>query len=240
MTIDWVWIELYIDAFRDAYEATIRLQHEQLVYSNFYILWMELSLKCEKSTNYMAKMLFDQMKAREAKLLENEALLAAIYMDPRVNIVLSNNQKMLAKQNLKQIAHRIYQQKQERSASQIKQERTPSRSLLDAYLDEVQTASQVEAKPICEKMMKIYIDIENFDIANGRLPLDANIIQFYEGIKFKTPHLAELAYVVQATPATQVSLERAFSALQFIISEKRSSLSAEDINSLLIVKLNSA
>jgi len=57
-------------------------------------------------------MLFAQLKEREGKLLENEAFLAAIYLDPRISLVLTNNQKHLAKQNLKQTAFRIYQLKQ--------------------------------------------------------------------------------------------------------------------------------
>jgi len=39
MTIDWNWIKLYVDAFKDTFETTVRLQHEQLVYSDFFILW---------------------------------------------------------------------------------------------------------------------------------------------------------------------------------------------------------
>jgi len=57
-------------------------------------------------------MLFAQLKEREGKLLENEAFLAAIYLDPRISLVLTNNKKHLAKQNLKQTAFRIYQLKQ--------------------------------------------------------------------------------------------------------------------------------
>jgi len=58
-------------------------------------------------------------------------------------------------------------------------------------------------------------------------------------MQFKSPHLTEIAKVVLATPATQVSVERSFSALNFILNERRTSLSAENINTLLVVKLNS-
>ncbi|XP_054745834.1 uncharacterized protein LOC129250223 [Anastrepha obliqua] len=57
--------------------------------------------------------------------------------------------------------------------------------------------------------------------------------------RLKLPHLSALAQVILATPATQVSAERAFSALHFILSERRSSISAENPNALLVVKLNS-
>lgn len=110
--VDWDWMETYIDAFKDSYEATLKLQEKQLVYSEFFIIWMELKLKCEKGQNYIKKKLLSQIKIRESKLLENDALLAAIYMDPRVNCILTDQQKWMAKQNLKKIAFRLFELKQ--------------------------------------------------------------------------------------------------------------------------------
>jgi len=42
----------------------------------------------------------------------------------------------------------------------------------------------------------------------------------------------------EATPATQVSVERFFSALNYILNEKRSYLTLKNLYSLLVVKLN--
>ena len=111
---EWDWMETYIDAFKDTYEATLRLQEEKLVYSEFYIIWMELKLKCDNSQNLMKKKLLAQIKIRESNLLENEAMLAAIYIDPRVNCILTDHQKWLAKQNLKKTAFRLFELKQVR------------------------------------------------------------------------------------------------------------------------------
>jgi len=83
-----------------------------VLYSIFYILWMELKLKCENSHNFIKKKLLAQIKVRETKLLENEVMLAAIYMDPRVNCMLSNDQKVLAKKTLKIVACRLIALKQ--------------------------------------------------------------------------------------------------------------------------------
>jgi len=85
----------------------------------------------------------------------------------------------------------------------------------------------------------MYAGIESFDEIYRRLPLNANILEFFNDLRLKLPHLSALAQVVLATPATQVSVERAFSALHFILSERRSSISAENLNALLVVKLNS-
>lgn len=110
-----------------------------------------------------------------------------------------------------------------------------NKCLLSAYLDKIQPAPQSQHNgSAVEKLNAIYTDIENFDEVYGRLPLNNNILEFYHIIKFRKPHL----YIL-ATPATQVSVERAFSALNFILTEKRNKLSRESLNSLLVVKLNS-
>jgi len=104
-------MESYIDAFKETFEATLKLQHKNLVFSEFFIIWMELKLACENSQNIIKKKLLAQIKIRELKLLENEALLAAIFMNPRVGCLLSNDQKRLAKLHLKKIAYRLFELK---------------------------------------------------------------------------------------------------------------------------------
>lgn len=112
-------------------------------------------------------------------------------------------------------------------------------TLFSAFLDDLQTLDETKEEPVSEKLVKIYADIENFTQMYGRLALNKNILEFINELKLRSPQLSALAQVVLATPATQVSVERAFSALHFILSEKRSSISAEHLNSLLVVKLNS-
>ncbi|XP_037719418.1 uncharacterized protein LOC119553225 isoform X6 [Drosophila subpulchrella] len=255
---DWDWIETYIDAFSDTYQATLKLQDKHLVYSEFFVVWMELKLKCENSHNLIKKKLSAQKKIRESKLLENEALLAAIYMDPRVNCMLTNYQKSLAKANLKKIAFRLFELKQAQTPNvpaletPVREEMFDSsfsstlstassseeKSLFSAFLDDFQTVSESKKDPVSAKLVKIYADIENFDVTFGRLPLNSNILEFFNDLQLKLPHISALAQVVLATPATQVSVERAFSALHFILSERRSSISAENLNALLVIKLN--
>jgi len=98
---------------------------------------------------------------------------------------------------------------------------------------------EIKEDNVSAKLIKIYADIESFDAIYGRSPLNASILEFFNDLRFKLPHLSALAQVVLATPATKVSVERAFSALHFILCERLSSISAENLNALLVVKLNS-
>ncbi|EDW18000.2 uncharacterized protein Dmoj_GI12344, isoform A [Drosophila mojavensis] len=228
--IEWDWVETYVEAFKDAYDATIKLQEKHLVYSEFFIIWTELKLQCQNSKNFLKQKLLAQIELRESKLLENTALLSAIYMDPRVNRSLTDYQKYLATQNLKKIAFRLFE---------LKHERRSIKSPSSAYLDDVETVPESIEEPISDKLVKIYFEVDNFDKMYSRLPLNADILQFFSDVKLKSPQLSDLAHVVLATPATQVSVERAFSALHYILSERQSSISSHNLNSLLFVKLNS-
>lgn len=50
--------------------------------------------------------------------------------------------------------------------------------------------------------------------------------------------LSKLAEILHGVPATQVSVERTFSALNFIVSDRRNKLSTESINDVLMTRLN--
>lgn len=64
-------------------------------------------------------------------------------------------------------------------------------------------------------------------------------LQFWQNNKYNYPELYVLSQIVFAAPATQVSVERLFSALRFIFSRLRSRLSGNIINDILIIRMNS-
>lgn len=52
------------------------------------------------------------------------------------------------------------------------------------------------------------------------------------------PELYELSQMVLAAPCTQVSVERSFSALSVILTDRRLRISDENLANILFVKLN--
>lgn len=82
-----------------------------------------------------------------------------------------------------------------------------------------------------------YQEIKNYAPARI-LDTNINILNYWKikNTEFRT--LAVLANIVHAVPATQVSVERSFSALKFIYSDQRSQLSASNMENILLVKLN--
>lgn len=80
--------------------------------------------------------------------------------------------------------------------------------------------------------------LENFS-AHPRLPSNQNIIQFWKNKALSEPQLYRLANTVLATPATQVSVERLFSSLKFILNDLRYNLSNNIVEDILILRNNS-
>jgi hypothetical protein len=74
-----------------------------------------------------------------------------------------------------------------------------------------------------------------------KIPMNANIFEYYENLRTKgliSEDIFDMVMVVLSAPATQVSVERAFSALGLVLPAKRSSLKDSTIDDILICYLN--
>ena len=64
-----------------------------------------------------------------------------------------------------------------------------------------------------------------------------DVIQFWENCDEKNKELSEIAKIVFAVPATQVTVERAFSTLKFILSDKRANIEDVLLEDILLINL---
>jgi hypothetical protein len=71
-----------------------------------------------------------------------------------------------------------------------------------------------------------------------RVASNTNIIDYWNFSKLLDPEVGQLAEIALAVPATQVSVERAFSGLALVLSPNRTSLSAANMENILLSKLN--
>ena len=94
------------DLLLPLYTVTKKLQAEDLTPGAFYLDWKRLHFKMDQAGGLIAEKIRDSMKKRESKLLDNDVLLAGIYVDPKSRILLSTGEKQRAKASLLQIAER--------------------------------------------------------------------------------------------------------------------------------------
>ena len=71
------------------------------------------------------------------------------------------------------------------------------------------------------------------------LPLDTDIISWWQVSKPKEKDLVMLALVILQIPCTQVSVERAFNGLGQVLTRFRTRLGPETLGNVLFVKANS-
>lgn len=72
-----------------------------------------------------------------------------------------------------------------------------------------------------------------------RASAESNVLDYWERQKITEPEMHKLAQVVLSVPCTQVTAERAFSALGLILTDRRVNLSEKMLSNVLFVKLNS-
>lgn len=68
--------------------------------------------------------------------------------------------------------------------------------------------------------------------------MDQNVFIYWQEHQ-DDPDMFELAVTALAAPATQVSVERSFNALNLLLHPRRLNLSSQKLNDILLIKLNS-
>lgn len=71
-----------------------------------------------------------------------------------------------------------------------------------------------------------------------RSPTDENVFSYWAKAKGKNDELYRLSTITNSVPATQVTVERAFSSLAFILTALRNSLAADTLENILLIRLN--
>lgn len=115
----------------------------------------------------------------------------------------------------------------------LQNDQTPSVSILEKQLRE----KDIILKQQNSNTISINCKIDNLGCCN-RISMDNSVIDYWESKKIEHIEMYKLAQVVLAVPASQVSVERAFNALGLVLTNRRTNLSAENINNILICKLN--
>jgi hAT family C-terminal dimerisation region len=78
-----------------------------------------------------------------------------------------------------------------------------------------------------------------FNLANqAPINLSENVLQNWERRRYDDANLFQISQIILAVPPTQVSVERAFSALGLVLTARRNRLADKTIDDLLVCKLN--
>jgi hAT family C-terminal dimerisation region len=95
---------------------------------------------------------------------------------------------------------------------------------------------QKQLKPVAPSLKSPHQIIDNFKM--DQCHFEVNVVEYWEKKRYTHPEMYGLSQLAFAVPPTQVSVERAFSALRLILTYLRYNLAPQLLEDLLLVKLN--
>lgn len=220
---------------------------------------MQLHLKaCLNKKNYqtgLANNLLDAIIARKDQLFGTPLMAAALFMDPRFrsqivhdetkvaqakSVLLNIWRKLLTlfdtKQSPEALIDDITLQHTRRNDEQISFE-YDDQSELDKYLAGSNT-SDTSNTAVGDASNDIDIEhlLDLFD--PPQLKSNENVLEWWERNKNEYSELYKLATVIFAIPPTEVQIERDFSRLNFIFTDRRCRISEKNLEAIMIISLN--
>lgn len=244
----WQQIENLHEPLKVVAETMVKIQAENFTLSDAYGQWIALreNLKHIECTLFVSTLL-TSMETRGSPLMTSTLMVTAVFLDPRFHLLLSEQEKLQAMLFLNKLAARTLLQ-------QINMDAQPSNNTIAddvdtptiSPLERLLREKEMEQNQIAERgreeaqstNSKIMVEIAKFQKL-GRIDLNTNIHTFWLESRMQQPLLYELATVIMSIPPTEVSCERNFSKLKFIMNRLRCSLSDKEIEKINFLSLNS-
>lgn len=263
----WDIVEEMIRVLRVPHVTTLCLQRQNCTLSDFFgfMIGIDISLQKEiaskKNKTKLPELLIAKINDRKEKLLENRLMITAIYLDPRYNCALKKYPEKItmAKLTLEKLWERRQDirklddtdNNQSMNTLEISNNSITSNSSLnmDAILSNVDmyyeangftTSDEQPTTSNTGSLNDLIIEFERFEemTMNKRINSKNSVLQFWEDNKYAFKELYELAIIINGIPPTQSSIERLFSALNFIFSDRRARLKQKMLEDILLIYSN--
>lgn len=255
---EWSEVEKIVQVLQWPYNLTQLLQAENLTLSDVYGHWTAMELKLRKETHSLSEILLKHLLPRRMAVLDNSAMVAAVYFDPRYNRLLDMDKRNEAVKFLQHLSTRIAAHKNQNDTIEANAQDTANdtehhefecasfsgESVDEDLLALVQSnderltqssSSENSTKKRFETQLKLFFKEETFvKVQNAK-----GILAYWsKAARYEYDALYEVAQLLLSVPATQVSVERAFSSLRFILNDYRTSLGDDSLENILLIKLN--
>lgn len=246
MIIDQAILYTFIQILKPLTEKVLVFQSDKITLSEIFAQWRDLMLCYDNVELFSSSFssgfsfmqeLINQLNIRFKMIAKNRLILSSVFLDPRFQLLLDENEKDIAKKHLTdlymcyihddivQIPHTSTTQSTYNGLSQLE------RLLREKEADTAQGNNQSSLHT------KIHDQVSDFDGVH-RIPIEENVLSFWEGNKNTYPILYRLAGVVLSVPGTETKIERNFSTLKFTLTRLRNRLGNKELEKILLIKLN--
>nr|XP_029709413.1 uncharacterized protein LOC115255424 [Aedes albopictus] len=199
------------------------------------------------------------MEKRVHKLKTSMAFKVCLYLDPRFNFAgsrrMSESDKRDAQQYLVALNNRLDK------LDGLREEPTEveagnSSGFVEDYLMDFFDEGNADVLPSTSKnsstsdsLLFDLLKLENREKVNitagsnlnnsgGQPGTSFDILEYWKKRKFSNPRVYRLAMVVLAAPSTQITVERLFSQVKFVLTDSRMRLSSASIKDIMVLKMN--
>lgn len=242
ITQKWKPLQELVLVLEIAYNATIALQSPCITLSDVFGIWTKMRIHLEACAaknsfkTMLSQNLIESLQARYHTVFDNPQMKCSLLLDPRFrNVILKDRESFdLAKSTLVNLYHRLNGLHE---PSPIIQTANAS-SDLHLSFDEQSELNKLMSTNTSQNNTDRHLDIEEAIILfqPNILPSEKSVLDFWETQKHSI--LYDLAMAVYSIPPTQVQIERDFSSLGHIFTERRYQLSQARLEQILLIHFN--
>jgi hypothetical protein len=214
-----------------ANKATKKFQHGQLMLPDMYFIWLECFHTVSSPKTEESELLKLKLDSR-VDLLQNKCLKAVTYMDPRLKSIVSEEERRSNRTFLETFYNLINNVEKDNETDGYVEPNNSLSTTDDPFELFLQTQENLQQNNENEP---ITVEFNKFESVIRIRETDFRIFEYWYSIKKEYPKMLKIAKTLLATPATQVSVERLFSTLAFVVNSNRSNLSKELISDIMLV-----
>lgn len=225
------------------YNATVALQNACITLSDGFGILTRMRLHLEACTTKqsfktkLAHHLVESVANRSEAIFSNPQMECSVYLDPRFRDVILKDREVVerTKSNLINLYHRLNHLKRPHLTTTAHS--VNSSSDLHLSFDE-QNALKNFIHSNRSNNTNIHASIEDAidSFMPDILPSDKSVLEFWE--TQKESMLYDLAMAVYSIPPTQTQVERDFSSVSHIFTERRYQLSQKRLENILLIHFN--
>ncbi|XP_048884971.1 uncharacterized protein LOC125750773 [Brienomyrus brachyistius] len=235
---EWDEINQLVWTLQPAKMTTKLLLLDQMTAGDFFGAWLKCKIETDKIGGPFSALLVECLNRHQHMLFENEAFLAAVFLDPRYKVLLTEAQVEQAKRHLCQAWGMIQTlTPNTQLAPPTHLLKKPGTSDADDEIEQMLVARERETGSEGMKCKTSVMSSLNAYASQERLKREENIFRYWLNTSIINPDLYRLAINVIPLPVTQVSVQRTVSGLRYILS-LRPSMSNDALEDVLFVRLN--
>ncbi|XP_008183785.1 uncharacterized protein LOC103309632 [Acyrthosiphon pisum] len=185
--------------------------------------------------SFISNSIVEAIQRRETTLFNCDSFKLAIFLDGRVNVLLDENTLREAENHLILLSSELHNiDPVIREGPTVSTNNIECNEVDDLEL-ELRTAAAERSSGLVSSQDQAVLD--NF-MQFPREDKSKNIMDIWTRLKKMYPLMYEWALVALALPTTQVTVERLFSSLKFILNDQRNRMSPSLLEDIMVVRSN--